>query len=455
MPSGQPSPLGKRRSRRVRRIRSAGLSLIACAYRWGRAPSPAGVPAIPPRLPRETFSVAPMMQYTDAHFHALARLLTRRAALYTEMIPSSGVLATARSAEELESWYGRGDGWANASSPGPMLLQLGGNDEESLAAAAQRSLPWRYDAINLNCGCPSPKVAGKGCFGAALMRDAGLVARICEAMRDATAGTVPITVKCRLGVVDVPGDLEGDDDEATFAELAAFVHKVSEAGVRRFTIHGRKAVLSGLDPRRNRKAPPLKHHLVLRLARSFPQLSIILNGGVGGVAEAASLLEEHGSVLHGIMCGRAVINRPWDLATVDALVYGEEGSAAVSRRQVLTDYIAYGSVAEDRLRRQLRIIGDPEEDRRRKQVALRRRLLGITHNLFAGEPGGKRFRQALSEEEQAPQPPWDVMLADVFARLLRELPDAVLDTGPGQVGPDFFSSQEHFRLRDAARVAAA
>lgn len=250
-----------------------GICMAALAAPW-----------VQPQLYSERFSVAPMMEYTDEHFRTLLRMLTRRATLYTEMVCSTSL--EYNSGPDLDRWLDFG---GRADGKGHVVLQLGGQDDSSLSLAVERSAPWRYDAINLNCGCPSLKVAGKGNFGAALMQNEHQVARLCAVMQS-VAGEVPITVKCRIGVVDTEADLDATgalDDEETFLALCRFVRTVSkDGGVRRFIVHARKAVLNGLGPRANRRVPPLRHDLVIRLGLEFPELSFVLNGGVQDVTEA-------------------------------------------------------------------------------------------------------------------------------------------------------------------------
>lgn len=318
-----------------------------------------------------------------------------------------------------------------------MVLQLGGQYEDELAAAAARSMPWEYIAINLNCGCPSPAVAGKGCFGAALMRDHARVARACAAMRDAVGDAVPITVKCRLGVLNTEAELVGDtDDEKTYNELCDFVHTVSRgSGVRRFVVHARKAILSGLTPRANRQVPPLRRDLVIRLALEFPELSIVLNGGLNSLAEASAVLNEHGDALAGVMCGRAVAACPWDFAAVDTRLFDATCNPAHDRRRVLQAYVAHAAGAEELLEAQLAAEKPDMATAARHRQALRFTLLRHVKNLFAGEPGGRRYRNSISEAEQTRAcRELSVSVAEVLAEAMARLPDEVLDAAPGE-GP--------------------
>lgn len=152
----------------------------------------------------------------------------------------------------------------------PVVLQLGGADAKVLHTACELASSYNYDAINLNCGCPSDKVAGSGCFGAALMRDAALVGDLCQAMSDGTRGQIPITVKCRIGV----------DNDDSYEQLKAFVETVaSKSTVRHFVIHARKAILGGISPEQNRKIPPLKYPFVYRLVEVRMMFALFTSEG--------------------------------------------------------------------------------------------------------------------------------------------------------------------------------
>ena len=237
------------------------VMLGACARRGASLVAP---------LPLERFSVAPMMDYTDRHFRYLLRLLSREAVLYTEMVTAATLVDGAGAPR-----HGDGARWLGYDDDaGRTVLQLGGADPAQLGAAARLAAPRGYAGVNLNCGCPSDRVAGQGCFGAALMRDAALVADCVDAL----AEHAPVSVKCRVGVCDTVSDMV-DDDEALYAGLANFVSTVAARGTcAHFVVHARVAVLSGLSPDKNRKVPPLKPRLVSRLADEFPELTVVSNG---------------------------------------------------------------------------------------------------------------------------------------------------------------------------------
>ena len=236
-------------------------------------------------------SVAPMMDRTDRHCRFFHRLLSRHARLYTEMLTAGAVIHGDRD---------RLLGFDPVEHP--VALQLGGSDPEALAEAARIGERFGYDEINLNCGCPSDRVK-KGRFGAGLMAEPELVGRCLAAMREAVS--VPVTVKCRVGI--------DDQDDGALARFVETVHAFS--GVAVFIVHARKAWLKGLSPKQNREVPPLRYELVLRLKAERPDLCVVLNGGVPGLDEAEALLED-GSV-DGVMLGRAAYSDPWLLADAD------------------------------------------------------------------------------------------------------------------------------------------
>ncbi len=301
-------------------------------------------------------SVAPMMDWTDRACRAFHRVLSRRALLYTEMVTAAAVRHGDR---------GRLLGFDPAEQP--VALQLGGSDPGELAQAARIGGEFGYREVNLNCGCPSDRVQS-GCFGAVLMRRPALVAEALRAMRDATGAE--ITVKCRLGVDDQ------DPEEA----LPRFLEAVAGAGVRRVTVHARKAWLRGLSPRENREVPPLDRPLALRMKARFPDLHLSVNGGVQSLEEAAALLAEG---FDGVMVGRAAYQRPWDLlGRADSALWGDPDPCAgpEDAARALLPAIAAHCAAGGRLH------------------AVTRHMLG----LFAGRPGARSWRRILSEEAGRP-----------------------------------------------------
>lgn len=310
-------------------------------------------------------SVAPMMDWTDRHCRYFHRLLTPHARLYTEMVTSAALVHGNR-LHLLE----------HSRQEHPLALQLGGSEPAELAQAARFGAEAGYDEINLNVGCPSDRVQS-GRFGACLMREPALVAACMRAMADAV--DVPVTVKCRIGV----------DDQDAYADLQHFTECMLEAGVRVMTVHARKAWLKGLSPKENRDIPPLDYARVYRLKREFPQLTIVINGGITTVAQ----VREHLAHVDGVMLGRAAYHNPYLLAEIEQALWG---TPLPGREEVLGLMRGY------------------VEAERKRDVHLRhisRHMLG----LFLGQPGGRRFRRVLSEGAHRDGAGWP-LLADALAQ---------------------------------------
>jgi tRNA-dihydrouridine synthase A len=315
-------------------------------------------------------SVAPMMDWTDRHCRSFHRAISRNALLYTEMVTAPAVIHGKR-------------GPLLDYSPGehPVALQLGGSDPADLAEATRIAADWGYDEINLNVGCPSDRVQS-GAFGAVLMKTPDLVARCVAAM--IKASPVEVTVKCRIGV----------DDQIPEQVLPAFLRLVSEAGVRRFTLHARKAWLQGLSPKENRDIPPLDYPLVLAMKSEFPSLHLSLNGGVATLAAAEAHLA---AGMDGVMVGRAAYHEPMAvLGAADARLWGQgEAVSPFAVAEAMKPYIAAHLAQGGRLH----------------QVT--RHMLGLFH----GRPGARSWRRVLSEgatREGAGLALYDAALAEVL-----------------------------------------
>lgn len=272
-------------------------------------------------IAKSRLQIAPMMDVTYKDFRQFIRLLTAETQLWTEMWVDNTLLHADRVDGFLE--FG--------ANEHPIVCQLGGSCPSSLGKAAKIVESWGYDEINLNCGCPSDRVAGKGEFGASLMLKPELV-------RDCMRGIMsevrmPATVKCRLGCDDF------DSPEFT----ANFVRCVSEAGVRHFIIHARKCILKGLTPDQNRRIPPLMYDRVFRLCREFPHLEFSLNGGINTLDEVRSIMAGAPPNLVGVMIGRAAMNNPCILANADRSLYGRPDNppSARSRHALLSAYAEY------------------------------------------------------------------------------------------------------------------
>ncbi len=249
------------------------------------------------------FSVAPMMDWTDRHCRVFHRLMTRQARLYTEMLTTGAILHGDR--RRLLGFD---------ASEHPVALQLGGSDPRDLATAAKIGEDFGYDEINLNVGCPSDRVKD-GRFGACLMAEPALVAMCVEAMKRTVQ--IPVTVKCRIGI----------DDQDPEIALDALARGVIAAGADALIVHARKAWLNGLSPKENRDIPPLDYDRVYRLKAALPEVPIIINGGIAGVAEARA----HLAYVDGAMLGRAAYQEPWRLLTVDPEIFGEPAPHATMK----------------------------------------------------------------------------------------------------------------------------
>jgi tRNA-dihydrouridine synthase A len=305
---------------------------------------------------KRTVSVAPMMDWTDRHCRVFHRQITRHTWLYTEMV-TTGALVYGDVERHL-----RFDDVEH-----PVALQLGGSDPADLAKSARLGEQWGYDEINLNCGCPSERVQ-KGAFGACLMAEPQLVADCVKAMRDAVS--IDVTVKHRIGIDKV-------DD---FGFVRDFVGTIADAGCATFIVHARNAILKGLSPKENREIPPLKYEVAYQLKREFPELEIIINGGIKTGDEIALHLEH----VDGVMMGREAYHNPYAMAEYDARFYGD-GAPAKSRQEVLAAMIPY-------IQAQL----DAHAARGLKLNSITRHMLG----LMAGLPGARNFRQVMSDPKK-------------------------------------------------------
>ena len=317
------------------------------------------------QCPSWKFSIAPMMQWTDRHCRAFHRVLSRHARLYTEMVTPGAVIHGDRARllqfDPLEH---------------PLALQLGGSVPARLAEAAGIVADLGYDEINLNVGCPSDRVQG-GNFGACLMREPLLVAECVAAMKAVV--TLPVTVKCRIGVDDQ------DPEEA----LDALADAVVAAGADALIVHARKAWLKGLSPKDNRELPPLDYDRVHRLKLRFPHVPVILNGGLRTVPEALAA----GAGLDGVMLGRAAYQTPDLLLEVDQAFF-DAAPAHTDARDALEAFEPY---IADHLKR-----GGRLHD-------ITRHMLG----LFSGRPGARAFRRHLATHAIQPGAGLDIYRAAI------------------------------------------
>ncbi|MDQ8726623.1 tRNA dihydrouridine(20/20a) synthase DusA [Bradyrhizobium sp. LHD-71] len=316
------------------------------------------------------FTVAPMMDWTDTHCRVFHRLLSRRARLYTEMLTTGAII--------------RGDRarlLGFDASEHPVALQLGGSDPADLATSAKIGEDFGYDEINMNVGCPSDRVQD-GRFGACLMAEPDLVADCVAAMKQAVC--VPVTVKCRIGI---------DDQEPEIA-LQTISRAVVAAGADALVVHARKAWLKGLSPKENRDIPPLDYGLVYRLKAAMPDVPIIINGGIGSIAEAKAHLQH----VDGVMLGRAAYQEPWRLLDADSDLFGDPGPQR-SMKDAIEAFIPY---VERELARGIRL------------HAMTRHLVGAFHAV----PGARAFRRHLAEHAVKP---------GAIATVLRDAMDLVAE----------------------------
>jgi tRNA-dihydrouridine synthase A len=326
--------------------------------------------------------VAPMLDWTDRHCRYFHRLLSRHARLYTEMVTTGALL------------HGDVDRHLRFNEEEhPLALQLGGSEPGDLAQCARLALQWGYDEVNLNCGCPSERVQ-RGAFGACLMSEAGLVSEGVKAMLDATGGDarMPITVKHRIGI----------DQIEHYEFVRDFVGVVASAGCKVFIVHARNAWLKGLSPKENREIPPLRYEFVHQLKRDFPDLTIVLNGGLADNASCLAQLQPgavlDGVSLDGMMVGRAAYHTPWMMAEWDHLFFGDDAAASpLDRRAVEAAMVAYAQ------REIARTAGQAQGEVRWSAVI--RHVLG----LYNGLPGARRWRQVWSDHTLKGLPPAEVM----------------------------------------------
>ena len=319
-----------------------------------------------------------MMDWTDRHCRVLHRLITRRTRLYTEMV-TTGALLHGDVPRHLDFH----------AEEHPLALQLGGSEPADLAHCAKLAEQWGYDEVNLNCGCPSERVQ-RGAFGACLMAEPQLVADCVAAMRAAVA--LPVTVKHRIGIERIE----------SYDFVRDFVGTVAErGGCEVFIVHARNAWLKGLSPKQNREVPPLRHEFVYRLKADFPQLTIVLNGGVTSDAEVAAHLQH----VDGVMLGRQAYHEPWAMVGWDARFLAAAGAPAETRNEV-----------EERFVEHVVCQTWPGGG---SWLAATRHMMGLRN----GQPGARRWRQVWSDARFRHESPQAVMQR---AREAMQMRDAVV-----------------------------
>ena len=304
---------------------------------------------------QKSFAVAPMLDMTDRHCRSFLRLFSRNCRLYTEMKVAGSIIYG-----DLDRFLGFDD------AEHPLALQIGGCEPDELAFCARVAEQWGYDEVNLNAGCPSDRVQNAQ-FGACLMAKPELVAKCVESMVNAVS--IPVSVKTRIGI----------DDLDSYRNLSDFIGQVAAGGCGTFIVHARKAWLKGLSPKENRTIPPLDYDVVYRLKTEYPQLNIIINGGICNAGQ----IETHLRYTDGVMMGREVYRNPWVLREIDQYFFGSQ-SGFVSKQD------------EPLLRGDLvRAFFPYIENQLAKGICLRhitRHILGLYH----GQPGAKIWRRTLS-----------------------------------------------------------
>lgn len=311
-----------------------------------------------PKVVMHRFSIAPMMDVTNVHFRFFMRLLSKHCTLWTEMVHTNALIHNEKQRDlslrmnEIEH---------------PVVLQLGGNDPESLAQGAIFAEKYGFDEVNINCGCPSPRVTS-GSFGACLMKSPAEVAACVKKMQEAVK--IPVHVKCRIGV----------DDQDSYEFTKNFVKIIGEVGCTHFLVHARKAFLKGLNPKENRTIPPLNYDTVVQLAKDFPDYQFTINGGFKKLDDIESILKPENKLI-GCMVGRLAYENPWELKDVDRRFYGLE-NPGLSRREILLHWAEYGNHV---------ITQDPKT----KYPSLTKPII----NLFLGEQYSGVYRRYISDRK--------------------------------------------------------
>jgi tRNA-dihydrouridine synthase A len=299
-------------------------------------------------------TVAPMMDWTDRHCRVFHRMVAPNARLYTEMV-TTGALIHGDKPRHLDF----------SAAEHPVALQLGGSEPGDLAVCAKLGEQWGYDEINLNCGCPSERVQ-RGAFGACLMAEPELVRDCVKAMVDAVS--VPVTVKHRIGI----------DKVESYSFVRDFVGTVAQGGCSVFIVHARNAWLKGLSPKENREVPPLRHDFVAQLAKDFPALTFVLNGGIKTTGQTSGVFAN--AQAQGVMIGREAYHSPWALREMDAALFDASLDVSLkARAAVWSDVLAYAV-------EQRRTAGT-------HPFAIMRHVLG----LFQGLSGARPWRRVLSD----------------------------------------------------------
>lgn len=377
----------------------------------------------------DALSIAPMMEYTTTSFRVMARLLSAKTTVWTEMEVDETVVRA------------HADARANKFLDYPVnthrtVLQIGGSDPGNLARATAIAAPYAFDEINLNSGCPSPKVAGRGRFGAALMADPTLVAACLKAMAAEVHESTPVSVKCRIGV----DECDSYDDFYRYVETVA-----TKSPTRRFYVHARKALLDGLSPAENRTVPPLRHDWAYAIARDFPECEFHLNGGLKTLGDAKNAMTRgpaDGGQIRGAMIGRQAHADPWGLlSAADVEMFGEASNPCASRRVFLERYAEYADETVGRF-------GMAKDGYRVPSV---RHMMHPIQNIFHGCANNKLWRRLVDEELQNRGKRVDTTVASILEATLNAIDDADLDSPPAAASEHAFDCEREW---DLPRVGA-
>ena len=303
-----------------------------------------------------------MLDWTDRHCRYFHGLITQHALLYTEMV-TTGALIHGDHHRFLE----------HLPMKNPVAFQLGGSNPKDLAICAKMVEDYAYAEVNLNVGCPSDRVQN-GRFGACLMAEPQMVADCVVAMSQAVS--IPVTIKSRIGI----------DDLDSYEELVNFVATIASAGCKTFIVHARKAWLRGLSPKQNREVPPLRYDLVYQLKKDFPQLEIIINGGITTLDQVEEQLKQ----VDGVMMGREAYQNPYIMSEVDKRFFGVD-KESLSRQMIVKELLPY---IQEQLKSEVRL------------NSVSRHILGLFH----GEPGARGWRRYISENVSKPGADENVIL---------------------------------------------
>ncbi|OQS00172.1 tRNA-dihydrouridine synthase [Thraustotheca clavata] len=345
-------------------------------------------------------SVAPMMDWTDRHYRFMMRHITKKTLLYTEMVVDKTLL---HQQQNFDYFLGHDD------IEHPLALQIGGSDVETLGTVAKLASNYaNFHEINLNVGCPSPRVSS-GCFGARLMLNPELVRDICYEMIRQVSST-PITVKCRIGV----------DENDSYEYFHNFVQTVASSGVKDFTVHARKCWLDGLklSPHENRTIPKLNYSFAGRIKQDFPDLNIMLNGGVSSIEHAHQLLQDPDLNIDGVMIGRAAYNYPWNFRDADRLLF-DSPNPGLSRREIVAIYLDYAEEMQEKWGKKKREKGT--------YAMPTSTLMKPILNLFNGEYGCKAMKRHVANRWSRDES-YQLEIRDLVQTAIDEcIPSSVLD----------------------------